>query len=843
MGGRRSHSRTEKLGTTYLTIAVVSFSALTFELVQTRILSFIFWNHIVYLAISIALLGFGISGSFVTWLKRRSLNTAEDTAGAIARCTAAMSISMLLSVVVISRALPLMTDVDSAWKLMICYIVSVPPFIFAGATISLIMAYAAATTGRLYFFDLVAASFGCVLFFVLLPALGAVGAVSLLALLVAACAILWTRSSALMRTPTSGFSIAVVAVLGSMLLFGLRDKFEYLPEPYKELAEMLSKGAHLERTRWTTLARIDVVGGHTPQVLNYTEHPPDSYKIITQDGSAHTRLVGSGAIADIFSRVASGAQVHPSGITYSVLNHPDVAIIGTGGGIDVAYALANNPSSVFTVELNPYTHRLTTEDYQDWNSHMMSDPRVTAIHAEGRNAIRSIDRKFDLVQIIAIDTFAALNAGAYVLSENYLYTVEAFQDYFSHLKPNGYLAMYRWNSFPPKETLRLTSLAAEAWRRSGVNRVGNRVMVIGDDVWALSIFKNGEFSEAEVNALAEAARRADRSVLYWPKVRPAAEQREFEQFYYEAHNDKHIPEFSAAFNELLASYDSGTQSEFFRKYPYKIVPTSDDSPFFFETSSLSDLDNWSLNTLRGSSVQSTMFQITIAATIAMICAIFLPLYFFDRGGIAGNGSGSFTLYFASLGFGFMLLEVALMQKAILLLGNPMYSIPAVLSGMLLSAGIGSGVSSRWGVSFRRKITIATAVLVLSVAAFAVGFAGLSPILLRMSMTIRVAATVLGIVPIGFALGIFFPAGLEVVRDRARLFVPWAWGINGCASVYGSVAATIAAMWHGFNVVLLFGVTTYLVALVAGYRAESLLVQEARSTARIAEPVSSSPATD
>lgn len=794
---------------TYLTVAVVSFSGLTFELVQTRVLSYIFWNHVVYLAISIALLGFGISGTLVILLKRRQRATAD----LVAICTGLMSLSMLFSLLVISRVLPHQVHVSAAVKLMICYLVSVPPFIFAGAALSLILAYSPQSTGKLYFADLIAAGAGCALFFKLLPATGAVQAICMVSLFSGICALLWaSRPGSHSRRVFA--TVAGLAIVASLVTSGFGRRLDFKPERYKEMGEMLADGAHIEQKKWTTLARIDVVGGHTNQVLNYTEHPPDSYKIITQDGSAHTRLVSKRAIDDIFERVKEGKPIHPSNMPYTILNRPDVAIIGTGGGIDVAYALANNAKSVFAVELNPYTYTLPTQKYADYNGHLFSDPRVHAINAEGRNAIRSSDKKFDLIQIIAIDTFAALNAGAYVLSENYLYTVDAYQDYLSHLKPGGLVALYRWNSFPPRETLRLSVLASQAFRRLGVNKVDDRIFVVGDPEWALTIVKNGSFTPQEVEKLGSEAERLNRHVFFWPKVYEPAKQAAFEQAYYGRQTDNRIPQTAAIFNDLIGSYDNGTESKFFAQYPYKVTPTTDNSPFFFESSSISDLRNWSLDTLRGSSVQSTLMQILIASSIAMLCAIFIPLLIFHREGMQVQGAPAYTVYFCALGFGFMLLEIALMQKAVLVLGNPMYSIPTVLGSMLLSAGVGSAVSTRIRAAFLAKVAIATVILVLAVAAFMLAFNFGAHRLLRYGFATRAFVTIITTLPIGFALGFYFPSGLQFVRDRAKVFVPWAWGINGCASVYGSLLATIAAMWHGFNTVLLIGIGTYAVALGA-----------------------------
>src|SRR5581483_9792528 len=793
----------------YATIAAISFAALTFELVQTRILSFIFWNHVVYLAISIALLGFGISGTLVTVLRRARLQAPL----LIGVCASLMSVSLLVALYVTSRVLPHMDAASPALKLMLCYAVSLPPFVFAGAALSLLLACCSASAGKLYFADLAAAGVACAAYFVLLPVLGAAGCLLLLSAIVTACGALWLFNAGAIRRPAAASLVALALVATTWMSIRHRH-FQFLPERYKDMWRMLASGARIERTRWTPMVRIDVLGGRNSQLLNYTEHPPGSYKIITQDADAHTRLVGSAAISDIRRRMTTGGPIHPSAATYALLNHPDVAIIGTGGGVDVAYALAAGANSIATVELNPYTFDLTRRRYAGWNGNLLGSPRVTALSAEGRHAIRSTSKQFDLIQIVAIDTFAALNAGAYVLSENYLYTVEAFRDYFTHLKPGGYVGFYRWNSYPPKETLRLSSLAAQAWRRMGVDEVGGRIMIIGDERWALSVFKNGVFTPQEAETLAAQARRSGVGVLYWPKVWPAADQRAREERYYTAVNGSRLKNSADVFNALIAAYDSGNERQFFRNYAYKVTPTTDDSPFFFETSALTGPQNWDLDTLRGSSVQSTLLQISIAATLAMICAIVLPLWGFQREGLRVPHVRGQATYFAGLGFGFMLLEIALMQKCILLLGNPMYSVPILLAGLLLTAGAGSAVSARWPAPFRHKVRVTAALLVVALAMFLAMFYFAAPLVLRWPLPARAAAVLFGIAPVGFLLGIFFPTGLQFARQQAPAFVPWAWGINGCASVYGSLAATVAGMAIGFSNALLLGLASYAVAWLA-----------------------------
>jgi len=414
--------------------------------------------------------------------------------------------------------------------------------------------------------------------------------------------------------------------------------------------------------------------------------------------------------------------------------------------------------------------------------------------------------------VIAIDTFAALNSGAYVLSENYLYTVDAFSDYFSHLKPGGILCLYRWNSNPPKETLRLTMLAGAAWRQQGVRRIDDRIMVMGNELWAMTLFKNGPFTPAEVTALGRESAKLRQTVFYWPKV--MTDQANFENDYYRTISLPPLKQISAAFHDGISHYQEGTEASFFASYRYKVTPTTDDSPFFFESSSLVDIRNWSLDQLRGSSVQATLLQIMAVSTVVMVCIILLPLWIYKRDGLRVTGAAPFSFYFSALGLAFMIVEISLMQKCVLILGNPMYSIPVLRATILIAAGLGSGIGARWQALFTHKVLLSTAIVVVTLAAAAAFLTWMAPTLLQFGFLWRAAITALASVPTAFFMGMFFPAGLQAVREQAPEFVPWAWGINGCASVYGSVAAIILAMWHGFNFVLGVGMFVYLLAAIS-----------------------------
>lgn len=795
----------------YLNVALIAMSTLLFELVQTRILSYIFWNHLVYLTVSIALLGFGISGTLVA-----ILSTRHDLLKprAFSLLWLGFGLSLLFAIGVTSSVLPLFPGVRSIIKLALCYLLYFTPFVFSGALLTLLLSLPEFRVGRLYATDLAASGLGCVLFFFLLPQLGAVNITLLLAFLAILVAFGWCGAE---------FDRQKGAIVAAgIFLAGLAGTYQAYPsilefpsERYKEMGYITSGKYPNHRvvfTEWTPICRIDLVMDSTTSLMEYPEHPEGSYMIVTQDGSAHTRLLSKRAVEDLHEDVAIGRDLYPANLVYAVREKPDVAIIGVGGGTDVAFSLAYGAKSVVGVELNPATYNLGKERYAHYNGGFLNDPRVTYINGEGRSVLRNLGRKYDALQIIAIDTFAALSSGAYVLSENYLYTVEAFEDYFSSLKPDGFLAMYRWLFNPPRETLRLSTIACEMWRKQGVPQPESRIMVVGGYGWALSLFKNGIYTLEEVQAITAEAQRMGRVVLYFPKVLPPAEQAALEKAHYDRLVQKEYMPSVQAFNDAIMAYSNGTQDEFLGSYLYNVTPTTDDSPFYFEYHHLNFFGLPDYDGLRGEGVNLTMHVIIVEAVILSLLAIFFPLWRYQREGLKLNGALPFTLYFASLGFGFMVVEIALIQKLVLYLGNPLYSLPVVLATLLVSAGLGSQISSSLTWRFSSKVRFFGPMLFVLMVAETFLTAFLNSNLSHLELMTRMFLAALSLFPMGFVMGTFFPAGMQAVRNQNQSFLPWAWGINGCTSVFGSILAILLGMVHGFRVTLFIGALFYVLAV-------------------------------
>lgn len=807
-----------------VSIAFAAIVTILFQLVSTRILSFIYWNHLVYLTITIALLGFGISGSLLAVFHDRPLARPGRTYSAL---FFGLGTTMAASLLATSATAELPTSVPVWLKLGISYLIFVVPFVFAGAIISLILSNATGTrVGRLYGVDLACSGLVCAGFAVALPLLGAPAMVLLLAGGSFLLAAVWVKADGAGTEPParrrSGYLFG-----GAMLVLGLAAALsprliDFDPEPYKELGHALraSEAIEIEETTWTSITRIDVSGRADggPMSPYYSDHPEGSYKIITQDGTAHTRLLSQEAIEALEADVASGRESHPSNLPYHLKTGPDVGIIGVGGGIDVAAALAYGARSVTGLELNPATARYAAETYRDYTGGLLDDPRVDLVVSEGRSFLRRNAQPFDLLQIIAIDTFAALSSGAYVLSENYLYTVEAFRDFYRQLKPDGVLTFYRFLFHPPRETLRLTTIAAEAWAAEGNPDFAASLFVFTNHNrrWALALFKRSPFGVEEANDLVREAARRGMSVLYFPKVLEPEAQAAAEARYY-ARQDAQIQSTAAAFNAALGAYAEGRPETFLADYAYNVAPTTDDSPFFFEYNHLGAIGLPALDRLRGDGASTTLLIILVEAVVLSVLAILGPLAMFRRSGLAVPQAGSFTGYFMALGLGFMLVEIALIQKAVLFLGDPMHALTVILATILVGAGIGSLIQGRLGALTPRLVPVFALVLVGLLGAMALGLTPLFRDQIALPYEARVAVIVGLLALPSLLMGTLMPAGLERLRDGRAGFIPWAWGINGCTSVLGSVIAILLALVHGFSVALAAGAACYLVAFVLALR--------------------------
>jgi hypothetical protein len=704
-------------------------------------------------------------------------------------------------------------------KLGVYYAVLIVPYFFAGLAMATVFRSWPRSATTLYAVNLVGSAAGCWTFVLLLPRIGGPTALLQVSLMCGFATALFYS----LRSIDRAAAIAV-AVIILHALYPVTDRLlGFHPASSKSLAEhMKLPGVDIEYTRWTVLARIDVVNApRLPHPFMGEWIDGDRMRTITIDGDANTWLFRHPKLEEVdTAKTVKLLKPNTYTLAFMLLPSPEeVLIIGAGGGNEVATALAANAGHVTGVELNEAILAQSRDRLSDmWGGFYQTD-RATAVNAEGRSFMRSSDKRYDIIQMSGVDTWSGLSSGAYVLSENYLYTVDADRDFLSHLTDDGMLSMGRFRLTPPRESLRMLANALRAMQELGWDRPEDHVMVvsIGHLDQARMLVRRRPFTEQEVR------QTANLLALVHPQGNMI--------WYAPYMTDKLFP------NPFLDLVDAvvagpGAEREFHEAYPYDVTPVGDDRPFFFEyykwKNFLTDLAGSGSGGQVGASrpVGLTILSFLLVQ-VAILCGVFIfaPLVILRARGKRMTSGRHVILGFGGLGLGFMFLEVGLMQKLVLLLGHPSHSITTSLFAVLVGSGIGSLVSGTLPMPVRTRIGAS----VLAIAVIAVAYAfGLDPItsaVLGQPMWVRQCIAVALVALLAFPMGMPFPLSLRNASNLGPAAVPWAWGINGGTSVLGSILCIVVAMSMGFRWVLVISAAIYLLTL------PSLLVLAKRAEER------------
>lgn len=781
----------------WLTIALLSAALLAFQVLLTRVCALRLHFHFGFLIISNSLLGIGASGSLLALVEARWRKAPETWIFAfgllfVASLPATWAY-LLLAPIPESLKFETWTEtLQFAGFNLACAV----PFFFGGTAVGLLLAANAARVHSVYAADLLGAGFGCLLCPLLLWPVGAGGC--FLATLALAVLAAWSAAPAGTRVALRA-SLLVVLVLSLGWLYRFDRDF---PVPGKRWLDLTQSHTIREYGRpvfsqWSANSRIDVLPlpANAPRFLQARgatamAMPLPEQWWIGQDGDAGTLLSNFGEEPDKLPVLAQ--TMYAASFALKQGSKPRVFVIGVGGAPDLWAAKIHDCSLIRGIELNQAILDLHRTAALRFSRPLLEDPRVQLVCDEGRSALMRTDERFDVIQLTGIDTWTALNSGAYVLAENYLYTVEACRAMYERLADGGILQITRMAA--GMETIRLLHNMYAALPPAAQADFAASVAAFRtpDNLMAV-LLKKGRYSDAEVAQLEQWASgaRIDRVVL---PGRPLGTEVE----------------------EFVTTTD---KPGFVAGYEYDITPTTDDRPYFFS------FLRWD----RPETAKKNLHQPTwivqgnplflrnqlLYSGLAALLLIVLPLLFRSGTRSASRaGALPFLVYFAGLGFGFIGVEVALIQKFTLLLGQPLYSIVVTLFAILIATGIGSWASARWirnGMTWVRAIPLLVLGL-LVVLAF--GSEGVVSACIGLPLFLRAAVVVLLVAPVGFLLGMPFAHGIAIVERVNPSFVPWAWAVNGSTTVVGSIATVIVSMNFGFSSVLLLSGLIYLVAFAA-----------------------------
>lgn len=743
------------------------------ELALTRIFSVVFYYHFAFLAISIALFGLGVGGVFSYLVAGRT----KSLFGTLGNLAALNSLCVGFSLwFVLSRRGEL-----TIITLIPIYFASALPFFLGGIIVSLVIGEAIQRVDRAYFFDLVGAAAGCLLLIPLLTLLGGPNTVMAAAVLFAVSSATWYNVAGANKRRAAGVVLSLALVV--FVVYNARVKVidvRYAKE--RDLpSEMFSK--------WNSISRIglshDDNGGFMSIVIDNdasTGIPPYDWNSLTDTQRKNLFLQGPG-------------------IPYVLRPGAKTLIIGPGGGWDVARAFASGSRDITGVEINPIiANTIMRQKYADLSHRLYLRPEVHIVVEDGRSFVRRTPQKFGVIQATLVDTWASTAAGAFALSENNLYTSDAFRDYLSHLTDDGIMAFTRWGFEPPRESLRLISLAIGALEDLGEDRPARHVIVAREDAkkinaWGAQdtvIISRKPFSRNDLERVRIAMINARIDIVYLP-------------------GDK----AKNPFGQLLLSPDP---EQFRDDYDYDVSPVDDDRPFFFYTVQPRDL--WTFLTQANETnadykvnrAVPLLFGLLGVSVLATALIILLPRVLLGSRLPREKGILSFLFYFVFIGIGYILIQVALIQKFVLFLGHPTYALTVVIFSMLVASGLGSYWSRKVvGASDSRLLRVLGAVAA-TVVLLAFMTSPLTTAAVGLPLTLKIVITILLVFPAGFLMGIPFPTGLKRLETRHLASVRWAWSLNAASSVLGSVLAIFLAIYLGLRITLIVGGLCYLCSL-------------------------------
>jgi len=757
----------------YLGVAFTTLATLILELSLTRIFSVVFYYHFAFLAISIALFGLGAGGLFSYVVASRGGNIFHKL-GVLA---------VVNSLAVVASLVFILTRAGELGNLTLggVYFASALPFFFSGAVISIAVAEAIQRVDRVYFFDLLGAASGCLLLVPFLNYLGGPNTVIAASVLLAVSAAVWYNLAGSLR----GRAGAVTLALAFVALMAFNGKSHVIDVRY-------AKGHHIAQetfVRWNPISRI--------ALLNPNSSDPE----IVIDADASTGIPKFD-LEHLTDQQRANLLHEGPGFPYMLRPGAKTLVIGPGGGWDVARSLTGGSQDVTAVEINPIiAHTIMQQRFADLSHRLYFRPQVHLFVEDGRSFVRRSPEKYQVLQATLVDTWASTAAGAFALSENNLYTTDAFRDYLNHLTDDGLMVFTRWGFQPPRESLRLLSLAIESLGEVGETDAWRHVVVLRDRAQNINgfgaldtviIFRK-PLGDADIARVRSALSQTNLRALYIPGDAPSNE-----------------------FGELLRSADPRT---FWASYRYNVTPVDDDRPFFFYTVQPRDV----LDFLKQGGLSADykinralplLFEVVGISILAIIVVLAFPPLLLGERLPAGKGVRGFLLYFVCIGTGYILIQVALIQKFVLFLGHPTYALTVIIFSMLISSGLGSycsrrltGDSSNTGRLSAVLIGVAVTVTALAYLAAPVSEFGVGwPLPLKALVTVGLIA------PAGFLMGIPFPTGLTRLEQTFPQAVRWAWALNAAASVLGSAAAICLAIYIGLRATVLMGAFLYLCAL-------------------------------
>lgn len=789
----------------FIGIFLISLATLLLELSLTRVMSVSLWYHFGFLVISTALLGFGTAGVVLaSWKKLREEYELNKTLSVLAILFGLVTIlSFWLLQKLPFNPFSLAIDKKQLWVMPLYYLTIAAPFFISGLVLSLLFTRAPKNMSLLYAYDLVGAAVGCLLIVWAMPTLGGSGSVVIASALGTLSAIFFSSKLQVRLT-----SIVCFILIATLSLFAN----ELLPIKITENKRATNIKRMPIYSEWNTFSFIELF-----------ERKSDTAKKIK---GARRFIIDGGTAATGIEDLSRGVEKYlienpddtsyESAVAYLHLKNPSVLNIGSGAGQETLDAIHKNARRIVCVEINPIINEVAQNKMNDYWGGLYRHPSVELITGEARSYINRSNEKFDVILSSHTISNAAVASGSLSLSENFVLTREAFAEYYNHLTENGVLYFTR----PESQLPRLFTTAREVLAANGVADFSRHFYAFrnppskaeGNSSFSvLFLMKKSAFTKEEVANI-------DRLVAQ-TYVSVDSARRPVEKVY-----DPYSEIGPGIYREILTA---DNLADIYKRYPFQIEPATDDKPFFNQhirwssigLNSFGDIfsqgnPNAARMALENKPVaEVTLIVLLLQSTLVAALLILYPLVRYSRNGFRFTDKWRYLGYFAALGLGFIMIEIAFIQRFTLYLGQPVYTLAVIIAGLLLFTGAGSYLTDKLDIQShtltKRYLPMLLGVLVLTSI--------LTPLLfkatLQWSLSWRILLTLVLLAPLGLLLGMPFPTGIKTVGKESAAFIPWAWGINGFFTVIGSVSALILGMIFGFKIVILLAGCCYLLAMV------------------------------
>ena len=790
-------------------LTLVSAGALCFEINLTRLFSVSQFYHFAFMVVSMALLGYGVSGTVLSLAQKGEQHKRKDNFSILAACSGLCILSAYLVINNIQfDSFSIAIDPSQLGILFLHYIMLSAPFFFSGLIISLMLKKYESQSGTVYALNLVGSGAGCLLALAASLSLGGEGVVALSALICAFGGLFFLLSKDPFPIKSRGIRItnlvilcitlilALIPITKSLISGEMPGFFKLNISPYKSLSYALqSPDAQIISSQWNSISRVDVV--KSPSLHSI---PGLSYRYLEQLPTIEGLFIDGdnlNAILPPHDPLKFSDYLQFS-IVYQLRNNPDVLILGPKGGMEIQAAEALGARKVTAVEGNPLV--------VDTAEHAYFQPGVNLVPSSGRSFLRSSDQQFDIVQLPLTDSYHPVSSGAYALGEDYRYTLQAFEDMIEILQPNGILVITRWLQESPSEWLRTFTLAVTALEEMGFDPAANFIALRGYNTGTLLVGK-APFNMDEIEQVRSYAQKNAFDIVTMPTLT----MEEVNQY-----NILPEPIYHQTFTTFL---NSENRKVFYDSYPYDVTPPSDDHPFFghyFKWSQIDEILSSLGETWQpfGGAGYLVILIIFIFALILSLVLIFLPVIA-KKQSHPSFQNVRIPLYFGAIGLAFMLVEIPLIQSFILILDQPAYAVAAVLFGILVFSGIGSHIGTQ-----KLSLVIALRILILLLFSYFLLLPTILNLSLGMSIAARMGITMLLIAPLGFLMGIPFSAGLAWMQAElgkgngsTGWMVSYLWAVNGASSVISSILASLIALSYGFKLTLGVGTAFYILAYI------------------------------